>query len=264
MISKKQRLLLVGCGAMGGALLKAWTLAKLDFDIRVIDPGTGTHLKSLEDLSVKYCPNIVIFAVKPQLLPQILPDYKIYTKSGCLFISIAAGMGLSFFHNILGKDEFIIRAMPNLPATVREGITALTSRNHVPDDRKDLAEALFSACGKVIWVDQESLMDVVTAVSGSGPGYVFNFVEALAKAAELSGLPAWEAQLLARQTVIGAGMMLQQLPDPADALRKKVTSPGGTTEAGISVFNQEDRLQKLMIEVVKAATQRAHELNYKE
>lgn len=260
------KLLLVGCGAMGGALLKSWQSHSdsLLYEFKVIDPTNDAYLKGIEDLPLNYSPNVIVFAVKPQVLPSVIEQYKVFSNLKCVFISIAAGMGLDFFHQVLGGKEAVIRAMPNLPVTVGQGMTALIARNHVTSVEKEIAEKLFSTAGKVLWVEEEPLIDVVTALSGSGPAYFFRFVESLAQASQKMGLPPETALLLARQTAIGAGKMLEQLPDTVEGLRKKVTSPGGTTAAGLDVFNQDQALDPLIERVIEAALLRARELNYKE
>jgi pyrroline-5-carboxylate reductase len=257
-----QRLLLVGCGVMGKALKQGWERTKAPCQIAVIDPSNSQYLPDITSLPDGYAPHTILFAVKPQVLPKILPLYQRFSGQGCLFVSVAAGVSLATYHAALGKEERIIRAMPNLPVTVGEGITALTTQVLLSDQHRALGEAIFNASGKVIWLDKESLMDVVTAVSGSGPAYFFRMVECLAGAGIANGLSPDIAIRLARQTAIGAGAMLQGLPDDTAAdLRIRVTSPGGTTAAALSVFDQEDALANLMHMVVNAAIHRSKELS---
>lgn len=264
MSNDRQRILLVGCGAMGGALLRSWQNSAngLHYDIDVIEPSNPQYLKGIEELPANYSPTVIVFAVKPQILQTIIEPYRIFCGQGCLFISIAAGMGLDFFHDKLGEEEYIVRTMPNLPVTVTQGMTALIARDHVTTMHRKMAEELFSVAGKVLWVQDEDLMDVVTALSGSGPAYFFRLVESLAEAGRKMGLSAEAAALLARQTAVGAGKMLEQLPDSATALRERVTSPGGTTAAGLAEMNREDSLDVLVERVLVATTNRARELNY--
>lgn len=261
------KILLVGCGAMGGALLKSWQNASSlsSFDFQVIEPMNSMYLKSIDELPESYSPMVVVFAVKPQILPAIIEPYKKFSGKECLFISIAAGMGLDFFHKNLGEKEAIVRTMPNLPVTVNQGMTALIARDQLRPAQKKMAEDLFVEAGKVLWIEDESLMNVVTALSGSGPAYFFRLVESLSQAGQKMGLTAEAAALLARQTAVGAGKMLEQLTDtPTTTLREKVTSPGGTTEAGLDIMNQNKALDILIESVLVAATNRAQELNYKE
>lgn len=257
---KRTKFLLVGCGAMGGALKQGWERAKAPFDVCVIEPSNPEYLADLSLVPEDYVPDLIVFAVKPQTLPDILPLYRRFSGRGCLFLSIAAGVSLDTYHTNLGEEEFIIRAMPNLPVTVGEGMAALVTRSPLSEHHRALGQSVFEASGKAIWLDKESLMDVVTAISGSGPAYFFRMVECLAQAGVVCGLPPEVAMCLARQTAVGAGAMLQNLSDPPIDLRLRVTSPGGTTAAALRAFDQEDALAKLTRTAVKAAIQRGQEL----
>lgn len=256
-----KRLLLVGCGAMGGALKQGWERARAPFEIIVIDPSNAQYLADVSALPDNYVPDVIIFAVKPQILVSILPLYRHFSEQGCLFVSIAAGVLLKTYQAILGEEESIIRAMPNLPATMGQGMTVLITRHFLSEHHRLMAEAIFKASGQVIWLDKEDLMDVATAISGSGPAYFFRMVECLAAAGSACGLPAEVSLRLARQTAIGAGAMLQNLPDTPTDLRIRVTSPGGTTAAALNAFDHQDAFAKMTQAAVKAAIQRGQELS---
>ena len=257
---KKAKVLLVGCGFMGGALKKGWESTKVPFDIVVIDPSSNQYVSDIDTMPKDFIPDLIVFAVKPQALPDILPLYLRFSGKGCLFVTIAAGVSLETYHIVLGTDEKIIRAMPNLAVQVGEGITALVSRSALSEQHKALGQSIFEASGTVIWLNNENLMDVVTAVSGSGPAYFFRLVECLASAGAACGLPPDVALTLARQTAIGAGTMLQNAPDSPTDLRVRVTSPGGTTAAALSTLDLEDTFAKLIRTAVRAAVHRGQEL----
>lgn len=257
---RKSKFLLVGCGVMGSALKEGWKRVKAPFDVKVIEPSSPAYLPDIESLPKNYIPDVIVFAVKPQTLRDVLPLYKHFTEHNCLFLSIAAGIGLDTYHTILGKKASIIRAMPNLPVIVEQGMAVLVTRSKLSKEHRAIGQAIFEASGQAIWVEKESLMDVVTAVSGSGPAYFFRMVECLAAAGVANGLPSEIAMQLARQTAIGAGAMLQCLPDTVKDLRLRVTSPGGTTAAALSTFDSGDGLTKLTRTAVKAAIQRGQEL----
>lgn len=258
---KRSKFLLVGCGVMGSGLKQGWERAKAPFDVTVIDPSNPADFSAVDQLPKEYKPDVVIFAVKPQVLPEVLPFYKRFTGQGCLFLSIAAGVSLDIYHKKLGENEAIIRSMPNLPVTVGQGMAVLVTRSPLNEHHRALGQTIFEASGKVIWLEKEGLLDVVTAISGSGPGYFFRFVECLASSGVANGLPSEVAMLLARQTAIGAGAMLEQTSQSAAELRKRVTSPGGTTAAALSVFDQGHALSRLTHTAVKAAIQRGQELS---
>ncbi len=258
---KRAKFLLVGCGMMGGALKQGWERAKAPFEVVVIEPTNSEYLSDVTSLPGAYTPDVIVFAVKPQTLPKILPSYKHFSAKGCLFLSIAAGVNLDHYHKILGEEAHIVRAMPNLPVTVGQGMAVLVTRSSLSEKQRTLGEAIFEVSGKATWLDKESLMDVVTAVSGSGPAYFFRMVECLAAAGIASGLSPEVAMFLARQTAIGAGAMLEQSADTAMDLRLRVTSPGGTTAAALSVFDENGSLAKLTLTAVRAAIHRGQELS---
>lgn len=258
---KRAKFLLVGCGMMGGALKQGWECAKAPFEVVVIDPSNPAYFPDLKSLPGDYTPDLIIFAVKPQTLPEILPSYKHFSEKGCLFLSIAAGVNLDYYHKILGEDAHVIRAMPNLPVTIGQGMAVLVARSSLSEKKRLLGAAVFEVSGKVIWLEKENLMDVVTAISGSGPAYFFRLVECLAAAGIANGLPAEVAMFLARQTAVGAGAMLDQFPDTAMELRLRVTSPGGTTAAALKVFDENGGLAKITLTAVRAAIHRGQELS---
>lgn len=258
---KRAKFLLVGCGVMGGALKEGWERAKAPFEVLVIEPSNPNYLADITSVPADFVPDMIIFAVKPQALPDILPLYRRFASQGCLFLSIAAGVSLDTYHKHLGEGESIIRAMPNLPMTVGQGMAVLVTRSSLSDRHRAIGQAIFEASGKVIWLDKESLMDIVTAVSGSGPAYFFRLVECLAAAGVVSGLPSDVAMYLARQTAIGAGAMLEFSPESPLELRSRVTSPGGTTAAALSAFDHDHALAKLTNTAVRAAIQRGQELS---
>lgn len=255
------RVLLVGAGKMGSALLRRWHELKIAQDILVVD--TARNLKSPADLPQDFIPDVIVFAVKPQTLPEILPAYRRYSDAGALVVSIAAGRTTAFFRTHLGDNVTVIRSMPNTPASIGQGVTGLYAPANVSGVQRDMALALLSPVGDIVWVDNEEALDAVTAVSGSGPAYVFLMIEAMAAAGEHLGLSAEIAMKLARQTVIGAGALAREEPqNSARLLRESVTSPNGTTAAALSVLMKDgDGLKELMQKALRAACDRAKELN---
>lgn len=255
------RVLLVGAGKMGSAMLRRWHDLKIADDVLVVD--TARNLKSAADLPSEFIPDVMIFAVKPQTLPDILPEYRRFADAGALSISIAAGRTTAFFRGILGANAAVIRCMPNTPASIGEGITGAFAPANITANQRATAMALLSPVGEVVWVENEDLLDAVTALSGSGPAYVFLMIEAMAAAGEQLGLPADMAMKLARQTVIGAATLTKVEPQNSpQILRQSVTSPNGTTAAALNVLMQgETGLQALMQKALRAACDRAKELN---
>jgi len=266
-------ILLVGCGKMGGAMLRGWIARGTPpASVTVVEPhepsardAADSHgvaaVSAIGDLADDYSPEVVIFAVKPQGLDEIAPPYTRFTGAGTVFLSIAAGKPVSFFEGALGGAASIIRCMPNTPAAVQRGITAACANAHVTADQRGRCQELLEAIGEVVWVDDEALLDPVTAVSGSGPAYVFLMIECLAAAGVAQGLPDDIAARLARATVIGSGELARQSDEAADQLRVNVTSPGGTTEAALNVLMADaDGLGQLMARAIEAATRRSREL----
>jgi len=265
-----QNLLLVGCGKMGGALLSGWLDRDLAAeDVLVVEPFGGDALQNqfgvsvvekLEGVPQSYSPDIVVFAVKPQAMDEIVPLYARFVDKGPMFLSIAAGKPSSYFLNCLGENAAIVRSMPNTPAAVGRGITVAYGSDAVSKEQKSVATTLLEAVGEVGWVENEALIDGVTAVSGSGPAYVFLLIECLAQAGIEVGLDPDLAARLALATVAGSGELARQSTESASTLRENVTSPGGTTAAALEILMADDGLQNLMSRAVAAAETRSREL----
>jgi pyrroline-5-carboxylate reductase len=259
-------ILLIGCGKMGGALLGGWLARGIAAaGIHVVEPAGVPQkdiaaVKSFTALPAGLKPDVVVFAVKPQALDEVAPDYRRFTAMGAVALSIAAGKTIAVFERHLGAGAAIVRTMPNTPAAVGRGITVACANRHVSQTQRALCQSLLEAVGEVAWVEDEALLDPVTAVSGSGPAYVFLLIETLAEAGVAAGLPVEIAQRLARATVIGSGELARQSSEEAAQLRKNVTSPGGTTAAALEVLMAEGGLAELMKRAVAAATRRSREL----
>lgn len=258
-------LVLLGCGKMGSAMLAGWLDGGLPADaVWVLDPapsdwvrGTGVHVNK----GLPVDPAIVIVAVKPQMMGAALPDLQALGNGSSLFVSIAAGTPIATFADVLGDATPIVRAMPNTPAAIGQGITALIGNAHVSDAQMDMAEGLLAAVGDTVRLDDESQMDAVTAVSGSGPAYVFHLIEALAAAGRAQGLPEAMALRLAKVTVAGAGALAMEAAEDPGQLRVNVTSPGGTTQAALGVLMDEAQgFPALLNRAVTAAADRSREL----
>ncbi len=265
------RLLLVGCGKMGGALLGGWFEAGLAAaDVTVVEPFAAgfeafaqsgvRRVSGPEELAADTSPALVLFAVKPQMMDAALPDYARFNSSDTVFLSIAAGKTIGYFEAALGADAAVVRAMPNTPAAVGRGMTVLAANRKVSESQRRICADLLAAVGDVAWVEDEGLLDPVTAVSGGGPAYVFLLIECLAEAGVEAGLPSDLAMQIARATVAGAGELVHQASEPASRLRENVTSPGGTTLEALKVLMAEDGLQPLMTRAIAAATKRSREL----
>ncbi|MBF0372730.1 MAG: pyrroline-5-carboxylate reductase [Alphaproteobacteria bacterium] len=263
------RVLLAGCGKMGGAMLDGWLDRGLaPADVCVIEPSEAGRaalagrvaavVASAEDVPTTFIPDVVVLAVKPQVMDQALPPLARHRDA--VFLSIAAGKTIGWFEARLGAGRAIVRSMPNTPAAVRRGITVAVANPHVGAAGRDSCAALLEAVGEVAWVEDEALMDAVTAVSGSGPAYVFLMAECLAAAGAKAGLPADLAMRLARATVCGSGELMRRSSEPAETLRRNVTSPGGTTAAALAVLMSDTGLAPLLDEAIAAATRRSKEL----
>jgi len=264
-------LVLVGAGKMGGAMLQGWlALGLAPAAVSVLDPFASQELIDLcavrgvalnPTLASLSAPQVLVLAVKPQMLDQAAPDIAPLIGPGTLVVSIMAGKTMGDIAARLPASA-IVRAMPNTPAAVGRGVTGVAANAGVTPAQRAMADALLRAIGRVEWVADEALIDAVTAVSGSGPAYVFHLVEALAAAGEAVGLPADIAMRLARATVEGSGELMFREPDVSAAqLRKNVTSPGGTTAAALDVLMAPDGLTGLMERAVAAARRRAGELS---
>jgi pyrroline-5-carboxylate reductase len=261
-------LVLVGAGKMGSALLEGWIRLGLDpQNIAVIEPAIPPHIAALTQRGLQLNPTpralknvaAIVLAVKPQVAPQAIPPLAPLVSPSTVVVSIMAGRTLRFLSDALAKPCAIVRAMPNTPAAIGRGITVAVPL-HANEAQRALADRLLSATGAVEWTADEALMDAVTAVSGSGPAYVFLLVEALTEAGVAAGLPHELAAKLARETVAGSGELLHRSPLDAAVLRENVTSPAGTTAAALAVLMGQDGLASLMEKAVAAATKRSREL----
>jgi len=260
-------LLLVGAGKMGGALLHGWLRLGLDpHRVNIIDPEPDARIvalcleKGIGLGAPAAPPEAIVLAVKPQMLETALPSLLRLTSASTLTLSILAGKTLANLEARLGPDKAIVRAMPNLPASVGRGMTGAIANDHVTPAQRQIANALLLAVGRVEWLEDEGLIDAMTAISGSGPAYVFYLAECLAEAGVAAGLPAGLAERLARATLEGAGELLAQSKAEAGELRRNVTSPGGTTAAALEVLMAEEGLLPLLKKAVLAAKRRAGEL----
>jgi pyrroline-5-carboxylate reductase len=262
-------IMLVGAGKMGGAMLEGWLALGLEAkSVVAIEPQPAREISALAGRGLRLNPPphtvgeaaAIVIAVKPQAAPEVVPTLTPHIGAGTVVLSIMAGRTLGFLEQALSQRAALVRAMPNTPAAIGRGITVAVPNQRVSQRQRDLAHALLSATGAVEWVSDESLMDAVTAVSGSGPAYVFLLAETLARAGVAAGLPEDLAGRLARVTVAGAGELLHRSPLEASALRQNVTSPGGTTAAALDVLMAADGLEALMTRAVAAATLRSREL----
>jgi pyrroline-5-carboxylate reductase len=262
-------LVLVGAGKMGGAMLDGWLALGLDpRSVVAIEPQPAPELAALADRGLRLNPSTnavgkagaIVIAVKPQVAPQVVPTLAPMLGADTVVLSIMAGRTLGFLEQALSPNAAIVRAMPNTPAAIGRGITVAVPNQRVSPRQRDLVDTLLSATGGVEWVSDEALMDAVTAVSGSGPAYIFLLAEALARAGVAAGLPEELARRLARDTVAGSGELLHRSPLDAAVLRQNVTSPGGTTAAALEVLMAADGLDPLLRKAVAAATKRSREL----
>ena len=259
-------LVLLGCGKMGSALLAGWLADGMSpASVHVIDPapsdwlrGTGVSINA--DLPEN--PAIVLVAVKPQMMGAALPAIRAFGGGDTLFLSVAAGTPLAQFEAVLGPGTPIIRTMPNTPAAIGRGITALIGNTHATETQMDVAEALMGAVGQTVRLEREDQMDAVTAVSGSGPAYVFHLIETLAAAGAAQGLPEDLAMQLAKATVAGAGALAEAAEETPSQLRVNVTSPNGTTQAALEILmDVQSGFPPLLRKAVAAATNRSKELS---
>jgi pyrroline-5-carboxylate reductase len=261
-------LLLVGAGKMGAAMLEGWlALGIRPNNVIALEPQPSADIAALAARGVRLNPkpnevdavSAVVLAIKPQVAPEVMATLTQYVGASTVAVSIMAGRPLRFLEGALPQAA-LIRAMPNTPAAIGRGITVAVPNARVTATQRELVHALLSAIGAVEWVADEGLMDAVTAVSGSGPAYVFLLAECMARAGVAAGLPPALAEKLARATVAGSGELLQRSPLPAATLRENVTSPGGTTAAALDALMGEDGLEALMTRAIAAATRRGREL----
>ncbi len=262
-------LLLVGCGKMGAALLRGWIRGGLaGSGVWVVEPDSaalgdltqaGVRIfADADSLPASLAPKVVLLAVKPQTMDAVVPAYRRHAGQA-LFLSIAAGKAIAYLERHLGPAA-IVRSMPNTPAAIGRGITVACANRKVTKAQADLAGALLSAVGAVEWVEDEALLDAVTAVSGGGPAYVFLLIECLAEAGAAAGLAPDLAMRLARATVAGSGELARQSDAPAAELRQAVTSPGGTTLEALKILMAPDGMAPLFVKAIAAATKRSREL----
>lgn len=260
------QLLLIGCGKMGGALLSRWQHATSIASIHVVDPAATPkhehHVSwhaSIEPLrNIK--PDVIVFAVKPDTLEKILPQYqKVFSAHSPIYLSIAAGKSIAFFKKYLGEHAHVVRAMPNLPATIGAGITALFAENTLSVSARQKAEHIMSAAGQTLWLENEEQMHAATALSGSGPAYAFYFLESLVDAGVKAGLSQENAWKLSMETVVGSCLLAATSPESFNQLRKNVASPGGTTEAAFSLLYSE--WGELLQRAVAKAAEKSRELS---
>lgn len=261
----KRGLVLLGCGKMGSAMLAGWLADGLPAtSVWVIDPFPSDWVKA-QGVQVNTAlpdnPAIVLVAVKPQMMGDALPSIQALGNGETLFLSVAAGTSIATFEDVIGDQTPIVRAMPNTPAAIGQGITALIGNAFVSEAQMDVADQFLGAVGQTVRLKNEGQMDAVTAVSGSGPAYVFHMIETLAAAGAARGLPADMAMQLAKATVAGAGALAAQADEGPDQLRVNVTSPNGTTQAALEVLmNETDGFPNLLQRAVDAAADRSEEL----
>ncbi len=261
------QILLVGAGKMGGALLDGWLALGLDpHKVAVFEPQLSPDIAAhaigglrLNPDPATLRPVAIVLAVKPQTAPEVMPALA-GLVGDAVVISVMAGRTLGFLADALGEATPAVRAMPNTPAAIGRGITVAVANAKVSPLQRDLAHRLLAATGAVEWIEDEVLLDAVTAVSGSGPAYVFLLAESLARAGVAAGLPAELAVRLAHHTVAGAGELMHRSPHDPATLRQHVTSPGGTTAAALEVLMHSEGLDALLAKAVAAATQRSREL----
>ena len=256
-MTSTNKVVLTGCGNMGRAMLQGWLAEEIvqREDVYVVEPvevlrqqaeamGVATF-EDAQTLPKDLSPSLIVLAVKPQIMFEVTPAYQRFAESGAVFLSVAAGVRSDKLTDALGDTTPIVRVMPNTPAAIAEGMMVVYYNQHVSPAHRSFVERLMNASGEVAIIEDENLMDAVTAVSGSGPAYIFHFIEALRDAALEAGLPRQTAELLAEQTVYGAARYAKQSDIDPGTLREQVTSPGGTTAAALEVLMGEGALLHL-------------------
>ncbi len=268
-LSAKVEIVLVGFGNMGQALVRGWLAKGRDpSSIRIVDPmpaaravATQLGVAANDELAAAaYAPEVVVLAVKPHQLAEVLPQCAALVRAGAVFLSVVAGKTLREIGEGLGSDARVVRAMPNTPAAIGRGITALVANTSVSRGQRGLCGELLAAVGAIEWLDDERHMDAVTAISGSGPAYVFLLIECLELAAVELGLDAALAKRLALATVAGASTYAADSREAAAELRRRVTSPNGTTQAALDVLMAEPGMKDLLARATQAAARRSREL----
>jgi pyrroline-5-carboxylate reductase len=256
---------------MGGAMIAGWRDRGLTRGV-VVEParaavaalGLPPGIAVVDDaaaIPAGFAPDVVVLAVKPQVMDAVAPAYRRFADAGAQIVSIAAGKTLAGLARQLGDGAAVIRVMPNLPASIGRGISVAVANPRTTAGGRDLAEALLAACGEVAWVDDEALLDPVTALSGGGPAYVFLLAEVLGEAGIACGLPPALAHRLARVTVAGSGALVAEATEAVATLRQNVTSPGGTTLEALKILMAADGLQPLFVRALQAASRRSRELS---
>ena len=270
-----KNIILFGYGKMGSSIAKGWMLKKLNFNFFVIEKVSSLrkvasddgfkafeNINKLNELVEIKSGDIFFLAVKPQQMKETIDSFFKFNINNILFISIAAGLSLSWFQSQIGRNIKMVRTMPNLPASIGFGITAYSKTNNLSENDVENTNDLLRAFGKVIYLSSEDLMDVVTAISGSGPAYIFYLVEVLSKIGKENGLQEQDARTLALETLIGSSRLLEVSNIDSEKLKKNVTSPGGTTEAGLEILeSMEIGLYPLLNSTIKNAKKRALDLN---
>lgn len=261
--------LLIGCGNMGYAMLSGWLHEDPALDVHVVEPFDDFRLRAqnvgakavndISDLPDGLAPRLVVLAVKPQMIAPVLRECAAMANTAT-FLSVAAGVTIAGMAAALPANTAVIRCMPNMPAAIGEGMMALCAGPDVSAAAKAHAESLMASSGPTVWIEDESLMDAVTAISGSGPAYIFHFIEALTEAGIALGLPSQTAEILAQQTVAGAALYARRSNVGPGVLREQVTSPNGTTAAALDVFMTDNRLGSLVADATRAARDRGIEL----
>ncbi len=265
-------ILLIGCGNMGSALAKGWLRHGLPptalwvvdpapFDGQLDEMKAAQWVASSSALPKDMHPSVIILAIKPQMMTACLPSLNALNSNGTLVVSVAAGTAIKNISSHFAPSAVISRAMPNTPAAVGKGLTGIYGGANMAANNKSCLHALMEAVGHVLWLDDEAQINSLTAISGSGPAYIFHMVEALAAAAEAEGFTPENASMLARETMIGAAALLDSSESSAGELRTRVTSPGGTTAAALDVLMGDTSLVGLMREAARAARRRSVELS---
>ena len=270
-----KNVLLFGYGKMGSSIARGWMIKKLNFDVFIIEKQPTLrkiasndgfkvyeNIERLKETQKSKVFEIIFLAVKPQQMEETVKSFSKFNLIKTVFVSIAAGLSFSWFRNKLNKEVKIVRAMPNLPASIGFGVTGYCKSKNLSEEENKDVYALLSAFSKVIYLRNESLIDNVTAISGSGPGYIFYLVEALSQIGVDHGLSMKDAKILARETLIGSARLVEVSNIDPKILKKNVTSPGGTTEAGLLVLESEKNgLYPLLKSTINNAIKRAKELN---
>ncbi len=271
-MTSTNKVILAGCGNMGRAMLQGWLADGIvqRHQVLVVEPveALRQHAETLgvttfadaQQLPEGLSPSLIVLAVKPQVMFDVTPAYEKFASSDVVFVSVAAGVRSDKLEQGLGDATPIVRVMPNTPAAIAEGMMVIYYNQHVAQDQRAFVERLMNSSGETAVIEDEDLMDAVTAVSGSGPAYIFHFIEALRDAALEAGLPRQTAELLAQQTVYGAARYAKQSEIDPGTLREQVTSPGGTTAAALEILMGEGALKTLLKDAVKAAKERSQEL----